>query len=109
MISMPIVQHRLYLVTRDGGSNGVRRLGVVGLPGCMLIDLAIVNHPSRAAIMFRCDDHPAAPSDWLIHWYFLYYSKPLISVQAGFDIGNPVVWDGTRRGDCNWSGMWVNI
>ena len=61
MISVPVIQDRLNLATRDGGGDGVRRLGVMSLPGSMLVDRAVVNDPPGAAILLGSDYYPAAP------------------------------------------------
>ena len=80
VISVPIVQNSLYLVSRDSSSDVIRRLGVVELAGGMFVDWGKINNTSRIAIRLRGNEHSTAPLDWNINWDFFDYTQSDITI-----------------------------
>ena len=90
MIAVPVIKDGFDLATRDGRGNGVGRLGMVGLPGGMLVDLGIVDDPAGGTIMLWGDNHPATPGVRSVDWDAFNNSKPLISFKTSLHISHPV-------------------
>ena len=55
------------------------------LPGRMVIQSLIVHNSPWLAILFRLDDHSAAPFGWCVHWYLLNNAQPYIHVKPTLD------------------------
>ena len=81
----------------------------MGLAGGMVIDRLVVNDTPGATVTFGSDDHPAGPEYWIIDWYLLNNTKPLVPGQASFDIMNPVDRYLTGLVDSDWLCIFSNI
>ena len=82
---------------------------VVGLPGAMCIDRAIVYTAAHRAICLRGANHPARPFSWCVWGYFFNNAQAAVSVQACFDWPLPVERDWTGGVASNWCSFRVDM
>ena len=85
VITMPAVQRGLDLVWRNGGHNGPWRLSVVSLARSVTIEGSVINNSPWTAIKLGSDDHPAAPSHWVIDRDLLEDTQANVTVQTLLD------------------------
>ena len=90
VIAMPAVKCGLDFVWRNGGDNGPWRLSVMSLTRSMLVEGSVVNNSPGAAIKLWSNDHPAAPSHWVIDRDLLKDAQADVTVQALLDRLLPV-------------------
>ena len=60
------------------------------LAGGVFIEGSVVNNPPRAAIQFRCDDHPGAPGDRGVDRDLLQHTETDVAIKSILDCFLPV-------------------
>ena len=107
MVSVPIIKDCFHFPTRDGGCNGPRSFGVVGLSWAVLVKLAKVNNAPGGSVVFGGNDHPGTPLYGVIDSNLLNHSQMFIPLKPSFHVCYRVVRDSTWGGDSHRSGRGV--
>ena len=107
VVTMPAIQCCLDFLWRNGGHNGPWRLSVVSLARSVTIESSVVHNPPWTAIKLGSNDHPAAPSDWVIDRDLLEDAQANVTVQTLLDRLLPMKGHLTGGVDCHRCGLLI--